>query len=556
MKLQQLSQTKIQLLIVLISALLFIPFTGQVHLFDWDEINFAESAREMLETGNYLEVQVDYQTFWEKPPLFIWMQALSMKLFGVNEFAARFPNAVCGIFTLLVLYNIGSRLYNKRFGLLWVLVYLASFFPFFYFKTGIIDPWFNLFMFLGLYYLFRYFRGRDTLQISLAALFTGLAVLTKGPVGVLIVGLAAIIYLFFVRFRVVIKWWDALLFLLIVCLTGGFWFLLMLLKGESQMIVDFIQYQIRLFRTEDAGHGGFLLYHFVVIFIGVFPASVFALKGFRRTRGGDEKAAFRRLMKILFWTVMILFTIVNTKIIHYSSLAWYPVTFLAAYVIMNIQQRNYRFPLWMKIVLGVMSGVYAMMVAALPFFDAIKHRIIEKGWIKDPFAMANLEAEAGWLGFEGFVGLFLIGGFVWMLIRLKKRRYKSAVYPFLIGSVIFIYTATVFVTPRVERYSQNAAIEFYQSLQGKDVYVAPLGFKSYAHLFYSRKPEPEVHRGTWWKLNAKIDKPAYFVTKIHKLQNELEKHPGLEVLYEKNGFVFCVRKPHEDEDKGLDYDKE
>jgi len=555
MKLKQLSHTKIRLLIILISALLFIPFTGQVHLFDWDEINFAESAREMLETGNYLEVQVDYQTFWEKPPLFIWMQALSMKLFGVNEFAARFPNAICGIFTLLVFYNIGSRLYNKRFGLLWALVYLASFFPFFYFKTGIIDPWFNLFMFLGLYYLFRYFRGRDTLKISLAALFTGLAVLTKGPVGALIVGLAAIIYVIFVRFRVQIKWYDVLLFLLITGITGGFWFLLMLFKGESQMIVDFIQYQIRLFRTEDAGHGGFLLYHFVVVFIGVFPASVFALKGFRRTRGTDEKAAFRRLMKILFWTVMILFTIVNTKIIHYSSLAWFPVSFLAAYVIMNIQYRNYRFPLWMKIVLGIMSGIYALMVAALPFFDAIKHRIIENGLIKDPFAMANLQADAGWLGFEGFVGVFLIGGLIWTLILFKKRQHKTAIYPFLIGCVIFVYAAALFVTPRVERYSQHAAIEFYQSLQEEDVYVAPLGFKSYAHLFYTRKPEPETHRSTWWKLNAKLDKPAYFVTKIHKLQAEREKHPDLVVLYKKNGFVFCVRKP-EDDVKNVDYDKE
>jgi len=47
----------IQLSIILISALLFIPFNGKVNLFDWDEINFAESAREMIVTGDYLNVQ-------------------------------------------------------------------------------------------------------------------------------------------------------------------------------------------------------------------------------------------------------------------------------------------------------------------------------------------------------------------------------------------------------------------------------------------------------------------------------------------------------------------
>jgi len=92
------------LIIAVVSLAFFVPFLGTVHLFDWDEINFAESAREMLVTGNYTRVQINFEPFWEKPPLFIWLQALSMHLFGVNEFAARLPNALCGTITLLVLF--------------------------------------------------------------------------------------------------------------------------------------------------------------------------------------------------------------------------------------------------------------------------------------------------------------------------------------------------------------------------------------------------------------------------------------------------------------------
>ncbi|MCW3122316.1 MAG: glycosyl transferase family 39, partial [Flavipsychrobacter sp.] len=80
-------------LIVLIGCLLFFPFLGQVHLFDWDEINFAECAREMIVSKDYLRAQIDFMPFWEKPPFFIWMQVLAMKMFGVGEYAARFPNA-------------------------------------------------------------------------------------------------------------------------------------------------------------------------------------------------------------------------------------------------------------------------------------------------------------------------------------------------------------------------------------------------------------------------------------------------------------------------------
>ena len=95
----------IQLLIIIFGLILFLP-TGNVHLFDWDEINFAEAAREMLVTGDYFTVTIDFQPFWEKPPFFIWLQAFSMQIFGINEFAARLPNALCGVLTLIILFNI------------------------------------------------------------------------------------------------------------------------------------------------------------------------------------------------------------------------------------------------------------------------------------------------------------------------------------------------------------------------------------------------------------------------------------------------------------------
>ena len=58
------------ILIAAIAALLFVPFLGGVHLFDWDEINFAEISREMIVSGDYLRPQIGFQPFYEKPPLF------------------------------------------------------------------------------------------------------------------------------------------------------------------------------------------------------------------------------------------------------------------------------------------------------------------------------------------------------------------------------------------------------------------------------------------------------------------------------------------------------
>ena len=136
--------------IIAFTALFVMPFLGSVHLFDSDEAKYAESAREMLVTGDYLTVQIDYEPFPEKPPLFFWLQAISMKIFGINEFAARFPNIICGFASLILLYYLGRQLYGHRFGLLWILSYGSAILPVFFFKSGIIDPWFNLVIFLSI----------------------------------------------------------------------------------------------------------------------------------------------------------------------------------------------------------------------------------------------------------------------------------------------------------------------------------------------------------------------------------------------------------------------
>ena len=189
----------IYLAILLYGLLFLLPFIGSVHLFDWDEIIFAESAREMIVSGDYMTVSSNYIPFWEKPPLFFWLQVLSMKLFGVSEFAARFPNVICGVLTLMMLFRIGNKVAGQRFGILWVISFATAVLPFFYFKSGIIDPWLNLFILMGFTYFIYYLDPdssvRKYLKLVLSALFFGLAILTKGPVPVLIFALSFFIYL-------------------------------------------------------------------------------------------------------------------------------------------------------------------------------------------------------------------------------------------------------------------------------------------------------------------------------------------------------------------------
>lgn len=541
-----LKNNRYQLIIGIIGALLFIPFLGGVHLFDWDEINFAESAREMILTHDYLTVRINFQAFWEKPPLFAWLQVLSMKTFGINEFAARFPNAIAGIFTLIILFNIGKKLYNERFGLIWAMVYAGSLLPHFYFKSGIIDPLFNLFIFLGIYYFILFSAQNDKSKLKLvflSALFIGLGILTKGPVAFLLFFLSGIIFMFinklyklFLNFKVIIT------YAITVAFVGGFWFILQVLNGNYDILVKFIEYQIRLFTIEDAGHGGFMFYHFVVLFIGVFPASVFMIKSFRKYQDNNQLQNFFRIwMIILFWVVLILFTIVNTKIIHYSSMCYFPMSFLAAYIIQKIFNKEQKFDNWMKVTLLALATIIGLLVISLQFIVKYKQQIISSGIIKDDFAIGNLQAEVFWSGFEFFIGLLFTIGIIFSIVFVKNVKYK--VVTIFVSTLVFINLSMIFIVPRIEQYSQNAAITFYQKISEEDCYLDTYGFKSYAIYYYFNKQNPKNEKSynQEWLLNGEIDKPVYIVCKNTSGEAFANTYKDFKKIESKNGFVFFKR---------------
>ena len=534
-----------ELLIVIIGSILFIPFIGKVHLFDWDEINFAEAAREMLITKNYTSVQIDYLPFWEKPPLFIWLQAISMKFFGVNEFAARLPNALCGIVTLLCLYRTGKRIFNEQFGVLWVIIYCGTFLTFLYFKSGIIDPVFNLLIFLSVYYLsfmsLKTFAKRNKYLI-ISGIFLGLAILTKGPVALLVLILCALVVWVVSRFKTFLTIKELLLFALVVFLVGMSWFGIEMYHNGFWFISTFITYQIRLLQTQDAGHGGPFFYHWVVLLLGCFPASIFAIKGIiSKQSGTEEQLNFRKWMLVLFWVVLILFSLVKTKIVHYSSLCYFPLTFLATYSIHYLLQG---YTEWKRIysigivVIGVLIG---SVLVALPYLMMIKDRFIPL--IKDPFAVANLQANVSWTFLDSIGGLVLLVGIFISLLLVNKKKIAMAVFALFGCVTTSMFISSALLVPKIETISQDAVIRFYESKRNEDCYIQVVGFKSYAHYFYAdKKPVTNPYsRDLNWLLNGKNDKIVYFVTKVH-YADKLEQLSKYQKIGEENGFVFFKRE--------------
>ena len=553
--------------VALVAAILFIPFLGNVHLFDWDEINFAESAREMIASGNYFSVQINFNRFTEKPPLFFWMQVVSMKLFGVNEFSARFPNAICGIITLVVLFRIGKQIFNEYFARIWVMVYLGTFVTFLYFKSGIIDPWFNLFIFLAIYH---FYSLTTMLQVNrmkhlvLTGVFLGLAVLTKGPVAILIALLTYVVVVVLNRFRFFINGKEFIAIFVTTLLVCFAWFGVDLIQNGPSFLIEFLQRQIAIFSTNDADHGEPFFYHWWVLLLGCFPASIFFMKGMFIQMERNEQKMFKQWMGILFWVTLLLFSIVKTKIVHYSSLCWFPLTAIASFYLYEIfTGKVRRMHIVFKLLIGIIGFLLSLILIAIPF--ALVNKAVWIHLLEDPFAKANLQANVHWYWWDGIGGGVLLLGVLFYLFS-KKNQLKTSLL-FVSVTVCCLYTS-VMIVPKIEAISQRANIEFFEKRQGEDCYVETVGYRSYAQYFYSKKQpylssqkikidsvlaggskQPDTLTTkqkelnfSQWVLYGNIDKPAYFSIKIQNRQI-LDTMPALIKLYEKNGFAFYKRLP-------------
>jgi 4-amino-4-deoxy-L-arabinose transferase-like glycosyltransferase len=531
-------------LILFLLSCIFFPFAiGSVHLFDWDEVNFAEIAREMIVNKNYLNVQINYQPFWEKPPLFFWLQALSMKIFGINEFASRFPNVLVGIASIFCMFYIGKKFISDKFAFIWGLSYIGSFLPHFYFKSGIIDPLFNLFIFLSIYFFYLYQVEYKKKYLFIASILSGLAVLTKGPVAVLIIILVVLFFVIYKWKTIKIKILDLIIGGLIIGIITSFWFISEIINGGGiELFKEFIAYQIRLFTTSEAGHGEPFYYHFIVLFFGCFPISLIAIPFILKKNFSDSKSIlvkdFYTLNFILFWVVLILFSITTTKIVHYSSLCYFPLSFMAAYIIYqytNEKKNIHKISFILLAIVGILVGI---IFTAIPLIVKFKAIIIP--FIKDKFAVQNIILPVQWGGFEYLLGILYMVLLVIVLVKLKNN-IRYIIHLFLLNALI-LNLLMLFIVPKIEQHSQGSMIEFFQKHNQPNEYVTTYGFRSYAKFFYANKQKPENLKSLdeEWLLNGAIDKPVYIVSKMYDKEKVLQLK-NIKFLYEKGGFVFYVR---------------
>ena len=161
--------------------------TWSVPLIDRDEPRFAEASREMIERGDYVVPHFNNQLRLDKPPLAYWAQVASYKIFGENDFAARFPSAVAAALVALSILAWGTQIGGNRVGWWVAIIFTLSLQTFVHAKAAVADMWLVLFVTLAHWSAFELIENRKSktenrkwwwlFYISLA-----LGFLAKGPI--------------------------------------------------------------------------------------------------------------------------------------------------------------------------------------------------------------------------------------------------------------------------------------------------------------------------------------------------------------------------------------
>ncbi len=307
---------------------------GYLSLLDPDEAHYAQITKEMLLAREWLVPLMGGVPFIDKPVLFHWLQGAAFLLFGLNEFAARLPSALAAIALTATTYWTGRALFDRAAGRRAAAMFLTMPGTFALASIGLLDMLFAAFLFGAVACLvIAAVRGRPRLQWVGYGLLS-LAIMTKGPVALLLLGAAFACAIVFVRSSrgdlVRLSWFSGPL---IAAAVASPWFVWMAWHFGHEFVQHYIieghvwyvthPYQFREPNT----------FFYVRTFFGAFaPWSLLAVGraiDLARTRGRTATSG-EWLLTCWIAAVLTVFTVARFKLDHYIFPAAPAVCLVAA----------------------------------------------------------------------------------------------------------------------------------------------------------------------------------------------------------------------------------
>lgn len=525
--------------------LAFLWNLGSTGLVDETEPLFAEAARQMTVTGDWITPYFNGETRFDKPILIYWCMAVFYQWIGVNEWAVRLPSALSAIaLTGLGFYTLryfgfasptaaNSETKNSQ-RQLWLSAWLGAALmainleTMVWGRTGVSDMLLSSCMGMALFCFFLGYaeegkrkkqRGKSKEEkfnyvksLFLIAngwylafyIFLSLAVLTKGPVGFVLLGLIIVTFLFYVgKFKEVFGEMGAIaggfIFLLLTCP----WYILVILKNGQDYINSFFGYHnFDRFTEVVNGHTEPWYFYFLVLLVGFIPWSVYLplaiarLRFWRRSFWCKQSRSAQLGLFAFFWfiVVFVFFTIAVTKLPSYIlplfpaasilvALLWSEeITAPSSQNLTEIdrpkKKKNY------SLFISIIFNILLLIILAVTI--AYSPNLV--GY--DPAAPNLSEVLAR-------SGLPWRGGIIWgvtalALIYLIKVRYRwqwiiAVNLAGFFAFIIFVTTPAFFLVDKYRQLPLRELSTLIDRVQKPDEQLLMVGFKKPSIVFYTQR---------------------------------------------------------------------
>ncbi len=410
------------LLLSLLAISAFFCNLGLNNIWTPNESFYAEAIREMWESGNFIEVFYNYEPRFNKPIMIYWEILLSTAIFGLNEFAIRFPSALAGLGTIFLVFRIGQLLEGRRLGILAAMIMTFAFQFTINARYAVPAISLTFFFTLTIYWFLKGYQREQFRYIFLSYIALGLAILTKGYPYLIIIGSIILFYLLidqrfqwkpFVKKLGFLRLYIGLPLSIIIGMT---WIIYMYATyGQEFWDIFMMETFERAFTRENEGLKpffyleaniwGFLPYS-LTFYLGLIYLILHRFKGFF-----DSQAL--KIGTAWFLVMLVIFTASKGKIPTYFIQGYPGMSLFSAYFIFHLANFSktwrtlFQVSFWLPGVLFIIGGFaiiflfpasyFLLLLAFLPVV------LLATGYRKDIDLLKSIS-----LPFTGFACMYLL----------------------------------------------------------------------------------------------------------------------------------------------------
>lgn len=321
-------------------AFILLFHLGAAPIYILDEAKNAQCAREMLQRSDWVVPTFNGELRTDKPVLHYYFMMAAYKLFGVNEFAARFFSAILGCLTILVTFIFTKRFTNPITAFFSALVLAASTHFLFEFRMSVPDPYLIFFITAGLFTGYTYLHENRFSYLLIAAVSFALATLAKGPVALVLPGLCLFIWVIIKK-----KWsqvfsWKMFAAIALVAVITLPWYLAVHEATNGAWTRGFfIDHNINRFNEPQEGHGGFFMLPWLFVIIGLLPFTSFIGETIKKRKSIfiNDLLKFSGIVVLAF---VVFFSVSSTKLPNYPMPCYPFAAIIVGYYLSQLATNN------------------------------------------------------------------------------------------------------------------------------------------------------------------------------------------------------------------------